>query len=213
MWTRDIRPSNGALIALVLVFVPVAAHADVKEVDLKDLVAGSDLIVVATVTTVEDGPNGIKVHGDEFRPVKVATARVIETWKGDAVREIRYVASPTWTCDSTTAEKGERVVLFLKKQKASTFLAVAHAGRGRMPLRDVGKKSYATLQDEVILPKGTPTISETKTARESFPSAEAGKPAPAPLTFTYSVVLIELGTLRDLVRRSQPTEVVRPRSG
>jgi hypothetical protein len=203
MWTRDIRQANRALVALVLVFLPVAARAAVQEVDLNDLVARSDMIVVATVTKVEVGPDDIQTAEDRFHPLKVATAQITETWKGAPVREIRYVASPTWTCDTSSAKEGERVVLFLKKRKGLKFLVDAHAGRGRMPLRDVGKKQYATLQDEVLLPEGTPTISEKKTASVLFPAAGPDRPAPAPFTFTYSVVSIEIGTLRDLVRSSQ----------
>ncbi len=174
-------------------------RASVIPVDLKALIARSDLIVVATVTKVEAGPVDLKPEEDWLPPVEVATARVVETWKGTACREIRYVASPTWTCDTTSAEEGERVVLFLKKREGSTFLAVLHSGRGRMPLRDVGKTPYVTLPDDVIFPEGTPTISEKKTARVSLPSTKPDQPAPAPLTFTYSVTSIEIGTLRELV--------------
>jgi hypothetical protein len=204
MGTRDIRRATGVLVPLVLVLMLEDARASVIPVDLKDLIARSDLIVVATVTKVEDGPADMKPPKDWLPPVEVATARVVETWKGPAVREIRYVASPTWTCDTASAEEGERVVLFLKKREGSTFLAVLHSGRGRMPLRHVGKEPYVTLPDDVILPEGTPTISEKKTARVSLPSSKPGQPAPAPFTFTYSVTSIEIGTLRELVRSLVP---------
>jgi hypothetical protein len=132
--------------------------------------------------------------------LKVATAQVIETWKGKPEREVRYVASPSWVCDTSYAEVGERVVLFLVRRTDSTFLAIAHAGRGRMPLRDVADKPYAELGSGVILPKGTPTTSEEKTGRLPLRPTEPGKPAPEPLTFTYVVESIEFGVLRKLAR-------------
>ena len=80
-------------------------------------------------------------------------------------------------------------------------MSIAHAGRGRMPLREVKAKLYAALPHEVILTKGTPTTSEEKTSQFYLPATEPGKPATA-LTFTYSVTSIELGVLRGLVRPS-----------
>ena len=59
-------------------------------------------------------------------------------------------------------ETGERVVLFLTGSKDSPY-SIASVGRGRMPLHDANDNQYATLQDKVILPEGTPTIPRTKT--------------------------------------------------
>jgi hypothetical protein len=201
---RDIRQSNRALVAVVLVFVPVAAHASVTDVALKDLVARSDLVVLATVTKVEDGPVEIKAEGDEFPPVKVATARVVETWKGVVVREVRFVASPTRHCDVADAKKGEKLVLFLEKRSDSPVMMVAHIGRGGMLLHDVEGKPYATIENEVRLPAGTKTISEEKTGRIDLPllpTKSDKKPSTRKtLTYSYSVRSIELGALRELVR-------------
>jgi hypothetical protein len=181
---------------------PPVLRAAVREVEFKDLVTRSHLIVVATVSKIENGPANLERVDPGMPALKVATARVIETWKGAPVREVRYVASPSWVCDKSGAEKGERVVLFLERRKDAAFLTITHAGRGRMPLREVGAKIYAALQDEVILPKGTPTISEKKTARAAIPSTEPGKPAPELITFTYDVTAIEVGVLQGLVRPS-----------
>jgi hypothetical protein len=163
--------------------LPGVVWAEVVEIPLQKLVAQSDLIVVARVTKVEDGPADVKTEDDRFFPrVKVATAEVIETWKGTPLREVRYVASPLWTCDISDAEKGERVVLFLGSRKGSPIMMIAHSGRGRMPLREVEGKTYATFWDEVELPKGTATI-----------------PGPEPkYSFTRSV---ELTKLKELVRK------------
>ena len=162
------------MVSLVLLSVPVQVRASVADVTLKDLAAQSDLIVVARVTKVEDGPAELQPAGHEFPAVKVATAQVIETWKGDKVREIRYIASPTRPCDIASAEKGERVVLFLEGSKDSPY-SIAHVGRGWMPIHDANDNRYATLADEVILPKGTPTIPRAKTSRFVLPTRPNGQ--------------------------------------
>ena len=55
----------------------------------------------------------------------------------------------------------------------SSFLAIGHAGCGRMPLREAGGKTYADLQDEVELPRGTRTTTK-ESAIVSFRSVELG---------------------------------------
>jgi len=209
MRNRDTRWID-AIAVIVLMSFPAVTSARVTEIALNGLVARSDLIVLAKVRKVEDGPADIKAECDQFPPVKVATAQVIETWKGSPVREIRYVASPLWTCDISDAEKGERVVLFLGIRKGSPIMMIAHSGWGRMPLCEVKDKTYATLADRLILPEGTPTISEEKAARFTLPFTEPGKPAPQPLTFAYSVRSIELRVLRELVKSKLPPNKVGP---
>ena len=125
---------------------------------LKELVDGSDLKVVANVTAVEDSPPDPEAKMKRFASVKVATDGVVETWKGTAGREIRFLASPSWPCDVSTAEEGERVVLFLAKRKGGAVMMIGHSGQGRMPVRLVKGKTYATFWDEVELPKRTATI-------------------------------------------------------
>ena len=140
-----------------------------RTIDLKDLVAKSDLIVVVTVTKTEAGPDDIKPWDASFPPVKVATARVVETWKGKADKEVRFVASPTRPCDIADAKEGEKLVLFLERRENSPIMMIAHVGRGGMLLHDIKGKTYATLSDQVILPKGTRTISEPKKVSMSLP--------------------------------------------
>jgi hypothetical protein len=146
----------------------------VAPMSLKELVDASDLIVLAAETKLEDGPTHLKLGEDEVRfPIKIATARVLEVWKGNAVREVRYLASPSWICDISDAKVGERVVLFLVKPKDLPFRVIAHSGRGRMPLRDVKGKSYATIwADDVRLPKGVVTISGAETKYEFIRSID-----------------------------------------
>jgi len=196
-----------SLVALAVgIGFPVVSRAEVKPVVLEDLAARSHLIVIAKVSTVEDAPANLGRDDPGMPPLKVATAQVIETWKGTPVREVRYVASPDSMCDTSHAVKGERVVLFLthsRWRKDSAFLSITHAGHGRMPIREVEAKMYAAVSDEVILPQGTPTISEQKTVQIPVPATESGKPATA-ITHTYSVTSIELSVLRGLVRRAAP---------
>jgi hypothetical protein len=116
---------------------PAAVRASVREIGLKDLVANSDLIVVVTVTKVEAGPADIKPWDASFPPVKVATARVVQTWKGKAGKEVRFVASPTQPCDIAEAKEEEKLVLFLKRRENSPIMMIAHVGRGGMLLHDV----------------------------------------------------------------------------
>ena len=185
MSDRETRRAGGAIAFLVLMTFPPILWAAVAEIALKELVVGSDVIVLAKVLTVEDGPAEIKTEDDRTFPrVKVATAQVIETWKGTPLQEVRYVASPLRTCDISDAEKGERVVLFLKNRNDSPIVMIAHLGRGGMPLREVEGKTYATLWcQDVLLPKGTATI-----------------PGPEP---KYSFIRsVELSKLKELVREN-----------
>ena len=186
------------LVAIAGMCLSALVRAGVKDVAFNDFAMRSDLIVFARVTKVEVGPAHLERFDRAMPALRVATAQVIETWKGTPASELRFVASPSWVCDTSCAEKGERVVLFLERRKDSAIMSIAHAGRGRMPLREVGARLYAVLQHEIILPKGTVTISETKTVRWSLPATRPGKPAPE-LTFTYSEASIELGVLRRLV--------------
>ncbi len=156
--------------------------------------------MVVTVTKVEPGPDDVKPWDKSFPPVKVATARVVETWKGEAGKDVRFVASPTQPCDIADAKEGEKLVLFLEGGKDSSIKMIAHVGRGGMLLHDVKDKPYATVSDDVILPKGTRTITESKKVSVTLPNPDTKRSTT--FTFTHGVRSIDLGTLRDLVRRA-----------
>jgi hypothetical protein len=175
-----------AIVSFALASLPPLALAKVESMTLKELVAGSDLIVVAKVSRVEDAPADTNAEDKRFSAVRVATAEVIETWKGAPVREIQYLASSTWTCDISDAKKGEEVVLFLTRTKGGPGLEICHSGRGRMPLRVVRGRTYATLWVfDVRLPEGTATI----------PGLEP----------EYSFIRsVELAKLKELVRPKGP---------
>ena len=144
----------------------------VMEMPYELLVAESDLIVLGKVKSIEQSVAG-ECH---------ARAKVLEVWKGNPTDEVVFLASPTWTCDISEAEPGETSALFLKHRRSGPP-EITHAGRGRMPLRMVGKKSYATLWSEVVLPPTTPLI-----------------PGPSPeYPFIRSV---ELDVLKNLIERA-----------
>jgi len=136
------------LTALVACFVTTQALAKVASVSLENLVKQSDIIVVAKVESVN-------------RPIigkRYAKAKVLEVWKGPAVESVEFLASRTWTCDISDAKKGETALLFLKKGGKSRSYAIAHSGRGRLPLRPVDGKQYATFWPDIRLPENAPTI-------------------------------------------------------
>jgi hypothetical protein len=173
--------------------------ARVADLSLAELVKESELIVVARVIAVEDGPANTKRHNREYPSLKVATAQVLETWKGQAQREVQYVASPTWLCDTSYAAKGEKVVLFLTSWPGSRSFWIVHSGRGRMPTRDTEDKSLAEIPlDGVILPKNLPTIAESRKAEIPLPPTEPGKPRES-WAVTYTVQWVDLGDLRRAV--------------
>jgi hypothetical protein len=206
LWHRArlVNPRAILLVALIVgVCPPPDVSAAVGEIGVKELATASDLIVLAKVSKVEDGPKQLRGVRPDMPPLKVEVAQVIESWKGNPVREVRYVASPTWTCDTSTSVEGERVVLFLRSGKGLTLTSIAHSGRGRMPVREAMTKTYATLPDRVIVPKETPTISENKTTRLVLPASRPGESGFV-MELPYSVVSIELGVLRELVRSARP---------
>jgi hypothetical protein len=174
-----------SFVAVVGICLPAGLRAEVRRLDVQELATLSDLIVVARVTKVEDGRSSVTFPDGRRAAVKVATAHVIEIWKGEKVSELRFLASPTLACDIADAEEGELVVLFLERQKTSSVKAIAHAGRGRMPIREVKGKSYATIwSDDVLLPEGTVTI-------------------PGPEPKSSFIRSIELSKLKELVRENK----------
>jgi hypothetical protein len=122
------------LLALVALLADSSAFAKVAARSLEELVASSDAIVLARVERVS-------------KPIirkKWAVASVTSVWKGTNESKVTFLASPTWTCDISEAKQGETVVLFLVKYKKAGRYVLALSGRGRMPIRDVGGKAYAT---------------------------------------------------------------------
>lgn len=193
---------RGLVLLVALLGIPAIARAEVRAVAIEEIAAWSERIVIARVTKIEDAPADFERDDAGMPPLKVATAEVLETWKGKPTREVRYIASPDWMCDTSHAEKGERVLLFLDYahwRKDRSFLRIAHSGRGRLPLREVKGTWYAALQDEIILPRGTPTIPVRMTLRGS----EGNQPATA---VTCTVPSIEVPRLQGLVKPATPSK-------
>ncbi len=136
------------LISFAILLTASQSFAKVMSVQFSNLVANCELIVVAKVESVSS-----PIIGKQY-----AKARVTEVWKGTNAAIVKFLASPTWECDISEANKGEVVLLFLTKGSKSRSYEIAHSGRGRLPLRTASGKSYATFWPEVILPKDVPTI-------------------------------------------------------
>ncbi|HEX6087409.1 MAG TPA: hypothetical protein VF266_22950 [Thermoanaerobaculia bacterium] len=122
-------------------------------IPLKELVARSELIVVATVF-------GLRVEGSQ----SIAMADVEDVWKGSvAGHTVEYVASPGWfACDVSSARKGERVVLFLERNPSDRRLSIAHYGRGRMEIVKDAVRAYEVPLPTTDLATLERVVTETK---------------------------------------------------
>ena len=90
---------------------------------LEMLARSANLIVVAQVESVTEKGN-----------VRVATARVIDVWKGQSAGIVQFRASRSWTCDVSNAIPGETVLLFLVDDAQRGERAIAYSGMGRLPV-------------------------------------------------------------------------------
>jgi hypothetical protein len=167
----------------------------VSPISFEDLVRFSDVIVVGTVERIETTNwKGWKLREraqggigfvrqplpDQVPFAEVAVSRVL---KGDPeTNRFTFLATGTWTCDTTSATVGERALFFLAKADhnelyddelrgwlgerfpAIPTMQVLDSGRGKMPLRALPDGEYATYwAEDVIL-------------RESFPSVDGPDP-------------------------------------
>jgi hypothetical protein len=118
-------------------------------VSAEKLLAEAQLVVLADVVSVT-------VVRDSGTMSHLATARVLETWKGPSRTTIRYLGSPTWySCDTSDAGAGERVVLFLSQVKGEAYPRITHFGRGRLPVHTLTGTEVATVY-EVVFPRSIP---------------------------------------------------------
>jgi hypothetical protein len=137
-----------ACCLLLVVGVTKQALGRVAPTTLKELTLRADAIALAKVERIE-----------QMSGRKLATATVLRPLKAlEAGSRFRFLAEPTWACDSSTAVAGEVVLLFLARPLGSQFKAffpgmpwttdlkrpqrlngmqfylIAHAGRGRIPV-------------------------------------------------------------------------------
>jgi hypothetical protein len=147
---RHHLPAILASTCVALLFCSQVAQAKISAQYIAELIQSSDEVVIATVTEVSEA-------SPSTGGFSVATAETKRTLKGVPVRTVRFYASPGWICDTSHAISGETVLLFLNGPTDGNF-AIALAGRGYMPLRNVDGKEYATLWTDVILAKDAPVI-------------------------------------------------------
>ena len=138
---------------------PVEATAKVASAPLAEVVAGAAVIVVAKDVAVR-----------KVGKVRVGRAAVVRVLKGDPhLKEVLYLADPTWACDTAEVKVGQRSLLLLRDVPKpggplelpdlptrigdQPILQIHWAGRGRMPIRRIDGQEFATVWDEVILPK------------------------------------------------------------
>lgn len=120
-------------VALSASLCPRAAQSRPIVPTIEMLTKAAGVIVVARVEEVE-----------RERGHRVATARVLETWKGAPAEKVRYRASKTWVCDVSDAVVGETVVLFLAGDPTQ-LMGIAYSGMGRLPVKDAGGRSVVGL--------------------------------------------------------------------
>ena len=172
---------------------PIASPSSkVANIRLAELTRFAEVICVGRVEEVfelvqpppEESIWPVSAPIGEWARVPVAKVRVERGLKGVGEGDVVYfLARGTWTCDITRAEVGERALFFLnesdwsdrlqrearvelKKRAASApVYAVAHSGRGRMPLCAVEGNEYATFWSEVVLPEDLPTIADPEEER------------------------------------------------
>lgn len=138
-----VNHSKLPLILLVLLLTTAQLFAKVAYISLETLIEQSESIVVAKVEKVSK-----PLFGKRY-----AKAKVTEVWKGSRIENLEFLASRTWTCDISSAEKGETALLFLTKGKESRSHLIAHSGRGRMPQQVVRDKLCVRYWGDLQLPE------------------------------------------------------------
>lgn len=123
-----------------------SASAKIAGMSLVEMIKRSEMVVLAKVEKIE-----------ERKDFRRATATVSEVWKGRPIENVQFSALSTWTCDITSANVGETVVLFLAKGKSGD-LEIMVSGRGRMPIKAIGSEQYAEFWKDIVMPEGTPSV-------------------------------------------------------
>ena len=134
-------------------------EAKVSATNISELIGSADVIVLAKVTKVSGGD---VASGQRNSKGAVAIAEVVESWKGEPSKTVKFSVEATWDCDVSGATVNELTVLSLnRKYKGSgrpRVLPGVHFlsfwGRGRMPIVEQDGKLFARVQGEVLLPKG-----------------------------------------------------------
>jgi hypothetical protein len=158
-----LRPTSFLLLGT---FLAVVAEAKVAPFGLDEMWWHSDLVAV-----------GRTVRVFESEGWRIAEFEVDRVLKGPAAPQgVQFLAAPTWTCDTSHGEIGERLLLFLgeataelaedafftefsrgappTEAKGKRVYWISHWGRGRMPIsaRQRGE-SVQLMTADVILPE------------------------------------------------------------
>src|SRR5574341_232863 len=145
-----------SLLAMILIAKLAISEAPYLTPD--ELFADSDVVCLARVERVER----VWWHPDR----KFAIAQVLDTWKGPKISSVSFRAYPTWTCDVSTANEGEIVLLFLSKASSDQF-EIVNSGQGRWPLKKIGKDYIVRVSDYDIMPLSQRKVLKTYTSMSS----------------------------------------------
>jgi hypothetical protein len=164
---------------------PLPSGPRVRTARIEELARFAEAVFIGRVEEVleldqvrpESGDRRSSAAIASLRSVPIARVRVERPLKGVATGQVvHYLAAPTWICDISGAELGERALFLLddtgwhqqlapatraelkRRTDSAPVYSVAHAGRGRMPLRAVQASEYATFWSEVVLPTDLPSI-------------------------------------------------------
>jgi len=97
---------------------------------------------------------------------KIATAQVIETYKGQNIDTIQFRSNPQWTCDVSNAEEGQKCFLFLSKNKGRNL--ITWAGRGKFLVSKNDGHECFELQNDVLYPYEVISNSIADTIKEKW---------------------------------------------
>jgi hypothetical protein len=158
---------QAAAATLLLAGYASSALAYSAIASIEKLVKDSQIIVLGDVKAVE-------VVGTGQAQQRVARIRVLQTWKGNAASELKFIASPGWfMCDTSHVRVGEKVVLFLSRDVHEPGqLRITHFGRGRLPIGDLNGTEVAFVY-EVIFPSSIAVHRETAYPRREAVSLSA----------------------------------------
>lgn len=123
------------MISLALWVVASPAALDRSSVAFESALPNVERIVVGKVRAIE--AQGM---------AQVAVLDVERTLKGERTKQIRFLVSPTWPCDESGGEKGERLVLLVNRApkltgmlkltpaQAADLYLIDNDGAGRLPV-------------------------------------------------------------------------------
>jgi hypothetical protein len=184
--------------------IAATAQASVTSIELDALVARSDVIVVCVVKTIAELPQTDDQREREFPPLRVATARVLESWKGNVNDEVRFWCSPRQTCDSACAQEGEKLVLFLEREAGASILTISHLGRGRMAVQKGKAKGQESVEidTKVDLPPNAGVTKSSRLETLQIPRAllKPGEQGFKSISIKVPIQSMETSRLRALVK-------------